>query len=108
MFWADVPIDAVVFHGSLSEIAAKVISNPSGRLLFVPEDWSPDQPVSTLTRKLKARNLTLDRDLARTCGVFGKEIGLAGTKARLDHITEFVQVSYQNLRDIPVLITFSA
>ena len=98
MIWVDVPADAVMFHGSLIEVAAKVTGSLSGQLLLSPEDWVPDQPVYNLTKKLRARNIVLDQDLARACGSFAKAIGLARAKVTLEHITEFVQVSCHLLR----------
>ena len=76
----------------MTEVAATITKGPVGKLLFNWDDWVPKQYVYQLTTKLKARDITLNHDIARAIGEFGKAMGLAGAKATLQHIIEFIQV----------------
>lgn len=85
-------MSAILFHGSLSKVAATVTAQPAGKLLLSREDFNPDQRVSELTNNLKARNITLNHDIARSMAVFAKAMGLDSPQTSREHIAEVVQV----------------
>ncbi|KAF1974429.1 hypothetical protein BU23DRAFT_638071 [Bimuria novae-zelandiae CBS 107.79] len=92
MIWGNVPMDAIIQYGFLSDLETAITGGPTGSLLRNSNDWLPNQTASTLTKKLKARSIPLDRDVARALGGFSNAMGLGNAGVSLQHITEFVQV----------------
>jgi hypothetical protein len=85
-------MNAIIHHGSLTDLAATVTAKPAGKLLLDPNDFKPEQRVSQLTDALKAKNIKLTHDVARLIATFAKGMSLHSPRAELDHISEMVQV----------------
>ncbi|KAL1612072.1 hypothetical protein SLS60_000295 [Paraconiothyrium brasiliense] len=93
IIFGSVPAEAIIYHGSLSEMASIVTAEPGGSLFLNPNDFQPDQTVRELAEKLKDRNLVLDDRLARVMGIWAKTMGLDSAAIPSSHmIREFVQV----------------
>ena len=93
-------MDAILAHGHLSDLEAPINKGLTKDLLRNPEDWRPNQNVSKLTEALKARNITLDENLARALCSFGQAMALDTTELGPQHILEFVQVRYMRLQTL--------
>ncbi|KAL5409623.1 hypothetical protein PMIN06_008972 [Paraphaeosphaeria minitans] len=93
MIFGSLPMDdAITFHGSLTDLAAVVTAQPAGKMLLNPNEFKPDQAVSGLTGALKAKDIRLTPDLARSMAVFAKSMGLTSPRISPEHTAEFVQV----------------
>jgi hypothetical protein len=89
--FGSIPMDAIIHHGSLTDLAATVTTNLAGKLLLDPNEFKPHQRVSDLTDALKAKHIKLTHDTVRSMATFAKSIGLHSPRATSDHISDFVQ-----------------